>query len=218
MSESQLNMTAEQNNNDPTAQQHATDTTTPPLTQPPSSFSDGARVLAPENVLAMSSGTSDEGSTRAEIKSPFVTPPQQQPPQRKRRGELPASRNGTPRPSREPSPAGSTAESGHGSEPPPLKRPLHRRIEPAADSYPGRLARLEEQHEADREMITWLGDQVKYLYDKASMHDSALDKMRRAAESASRNLLGIESAVLKRIDEGKAFIDKKLTHEMDLKL
>ncbi len=209
------------NGNDPTGQPSTAvggtgDTTNTAPPHSPMATGDGAaHAPSPENVLAMSSGTSDGASSQQELASPFVTPPQQQPDKRKRRpGEAPGSRSGTPRSSRAPSPAGSTAESSQGSEAPPFKRPLHRRVESGADSFPSRLARLEEQHEADREVITWLGDHLKLLHDKVTTHDAALNKTRRAAESANRNLMGVETAVLKRVDESRAFMDKKIDNKI----
>ncbi len=123
------------------------------------------------DILALSS---DNSGSPAGIPSPFVSPPQQQQGQRRRRADMPPSRGSTPKASREPSPAASGAGSAPHDESPAFKRALHRRVEATGDTHPGRIARLEEQHEADREVIAWLTDMV-------TAHDGSIIKLRRAA-------------------------------------
>ena len=98
-----------------------------------------------------------------------------------------------------------------GSRPPspaPAARLVHRRVEPASDTYPGRLKQLDDQQEADREMIGYLREALIELQGKVSSHDSALAKLRRNDDVAAKNVLGIEAAILKRIDDTKNFIVK----------
>ncbi len=84
------------------------------------------------------------------------------------------------------------AGSQAGSRPPspaPATRLVHRRVEPTADTYPGRLKQLEDQHEADREMIGCLRDALVDLQGKTASHDLAVAKLRRSDELAVKNAL-----------------------------
>ncbi len=85
-----------------------------------------------------------------------------------------------------------------GSRPPspaPATRLVHRRVEPASDTYPGRLKQLDDQQEADREMIGYLREALIELQGKVSSHDSALAKLRRNDDVAAKNVLGIEAVL-----------------------
>ena len=161
-------------------------------------------------IMALSSGTSD-----ASLQSPFASPPTAAPPQRRRRAASEMSSKGdaptnSAAHSRQPSPAGS-ARSG---DAPAFKRHQHRRIEPAGDSYPGRLQALEDQHEADREAIAWLTDQANQAYEKCVALERTVSKLQRAEESTRRGAIESETAIVKRLDETKIFLEKKLDQEI----
>ncbi len=125
--------------------------------------------------------------------------------------------------------SGSTPRSGttsrHSSRPPSQapsgtggvegERLVHRRVEPTSDSYLGRLKQLEDQHEADREAIGCLKDAVVELQGKVSAHDAGLAKIRRAGDLAAKNSVGVEAAILKRLDDHKSFVTKDFEDKVE---
>ena len=112
----------------------------------------------------------------------------------------------------------SIAGSQAGSRPPspaPATRLVHRRVEPTSDTYPGRLKQLEEQHEADREMIDCLKGALIELQGKMSSQDLAIAKLRRTDELAAKRLLETEAALLTRIDDNKKYLMKESDEKVD---
>ena len=156
-----------------------------------------AMASGPIDVFTMSSGLT---SPDQEISSPFTASPI--PAARKRRN---SSRASTPTHSRKPS-----------SSPPPIvERMVHRRVEPAVDTFPDRLKQLEDQAEVDREHIDKLATVLYEAVDKANAHDLSIAKWRRWNDTVQGDIIRGQKDVLLKLDGAKNFILNK--HDEELK-
>ncbi len=168
-----------------------------------------ATAAGPREMFGLTSGDTSETSDIQKISgmSSIFAPT----PKARRRGAGEISGSGTT--SRQSSRPPSQAPSGSGGI--EADRLVHRRVDSTSDSYLGRLKHLEEQHEADREAIGHLKDAVIELQAKVSAHDANLAKIRRASDLAAKNVVGVEAAVLKRIDDQKGFIGKEFEGKLE---
>ena len=175
-----------------------------------------AAAAGPREMYGMTSGNTSEMSDIQKVSGmSSVFDASDAPPRARRRGagEISGStpRSGTT--SRQSSRPPSQAPSGAGGV--EGDRLVHRRVDSTSDSYLGRLKQLEEQHEADREAIGCLKDAVVELQAKVSTHDANLAKIRRASDLAAKNSVGVEAAILKRLDDHKSFMTKDLEGKIE---
>ena len=102
----------------------------------------------------------------------------------------------------------------HDSDVPPLPRLVHRRVaaagSPGADAHPaqqhGKIKQLEDQVEADRDVILQMHNAVNDLYDYVREQSVSIKKLQQKDAVQNTNILGVESGVLKRVEETKAFL------------
>ena len=72
------------------------------------------------------------------------------------------------------------------------------------------MKQLEEQSEADREAMSAMRDAIMGMHDQLMKHDAAIKKFQNYDVNLNKNIIGVESSVLKRVEEAKSFMAKNL--------
>ena len=72
------------------------------------------------------------------------------------------------------------------------------------------MKQLEEQSEADRDAMNAMRDAIMSIHDQLMKHDAAIKKFQNYDVSLNKNIIGVESSVLKRVEEAKSFMAKNL--------
>ena len=160
------------------------------------------------NVFSMSS---DSGGSK--VGSPFNSPT---PP------GLPSAKSTRKRASSQPQPGRRPDDLDESGVPLP-PRLVHRRApaaaDPGADTYPaqqhGKIKQLEEQVEADREVISQMHIAVNDLYGYVREHGISIKKLQQRNAVQNTNILGVESGVLKKVEENKSFLASSFQLKLD---
>ena len=96
----------------------------------------------------------------------------------------------------------------------------HRRVSPAppagsgAGVYPAqqhdKIKQLEDQSEADREAISAMRDAIMDMHGQLALHDNAIKRFQNNDININKNIISVESSVLKRVEDAKSFMTKNL--------
>ena len=89
-----------------------------------------------------------------------------------------------------------------------MARMVHRRVGPPADTdaqtwQGGKMKQIDDQLEADREMMEKLRDAVSYLHSQNPQLTTRINHLYKVNEDTGKNMIDMEKGIMQRVDGNK---------------